>query len=151
MRTRVCLRKIASTSLIAAGVIGVTAFSKNPNRPLGDRGKIQNVNPSEQRLTIQESKSKQPQMFTWNQDTRFVERDHLWSKSKPVMADQLRPGEPVKIRYQKQNDQLVAKTVVISHANKAAASAPPRFQLSRDILNIPRLCAAVGPLTGGIE
>ena len=115
MKTRVCLRKVASTSLIAAGVIGVTAFSKNPNRPLGDRGTIQNVNTSEQLLTIQESKSKQPQMFTWNQDTRFVERDHLWSKSKP--------GEPVKIRYHKENDQLVAKTVVISHANKAAASA----------------------------
>ena len=90
-----------------------------------DRGTIQSVNASEQQLTIQESKSKQPQVFTWNQNTRFVEQDHAWSKSRPVMADHLRPGEPVKIRYQKENDQFVAKTVVISHANKAAASTNP--------------------------
>jgi hypothetical protein len=122
MNTQV-LTKIASTSLLAAGLLSVTAFSRNPDRVMADRGTIDSVNTANKVLEITEAKSKQPQTFSWNQDTRFLERDHLWNRSKPIMADQLRPGEPVRVRYQKQNAQLVAKTVVISHAKKAAASA----------------------------
>jgi hypothetical protein len=124
MKTKTRLTKIVSTSLLMVGLVGLTAFSRNPNRTLSDRGTVASVNTSENMLTITETKSHQPQVFTWNSDTRFLERgDHLWSKSKPVMADQLQPGEPVKIRYQKENDQLLAKTIVISHSNKGAAAA----------------------------
>ena len=126
MKIKIRLTKIVSTSVLAAGLMGVPAFARNPNRTLGDRGTIESVNAQEQMLMIKETKSKQPQVFSWNQDTRFVERDHLWSKSKPAMADQLRAGEPVKVRYQKENDQLVAKTIVVSPAKKAAASATQR-------------------------
>lgn len=124
MKTKTRLMKVASTSLLAIGMIGVTGASKNPNS-MEDHGTIESVNVQQQTFTIKESKSKEPQVFTWNQDTRFVEHNHAWSKSKPVMADQLQPGETVKVRYQKENDQLVAKSIVISHANKAAASATP--------------------------
>jgi hypothetical protein len=117
------LSKIASTSLLAVGLLSVTAFSRSPNRVLADRGAIATVNTENRVLTITEAKSHQPKMFSWNHDTRFLERDHLWSKSKPIVADQLRSGEPVKVRYQKQNDHLVAKSIVISHPNKATASA----------------------------
>jgi hypothetical protein len=124
MKSKTRLTKIVSTSLLAVGLLGVTAFSRNPNRTMADRGTVASVNAKESTLTITEAKSHQPQVFTWNSDTRFLERgDHLWSKSKAVMADQLQPGEPVKIRYQKENDQLLAKMIVISHPNKAAASA----------------------------
>jgi hypothetical protein len=117
------LTRIASTSLLAVGLLSVTAFSRNPDRVMADRGTIASINSDSKVLTIIEAKSHRPQMFSWNQDTRFLERDHLWNRSKPIMAEQLRSGEPVKVRYQKQNDQLVAKSVVISHAKKAAASA----------------------------
>lgn len=123
MRTKSCVTKIISTSLLAAGLVGVTAFSKNPNRMLSDRGKVVNVNTQDKTLTITEAKSHQPQMFTWNDNTRFLERDHVLSKSKAASANELKQGEPVKIRYQKENDQLVAKLIVISHTNKAAAPA----------------------------
>jgi hypothetical protein len=123
MKSRTYLTKIVWTCLLAVGLTGVTAFAKDPNRTMEDHGTVANVNTQDNTLTITEAKSHQAQMFTWNQDTRFLERDHMLGKSKTVSAEELKQGEPVKIRYQKENDQLVAKVIVISHSNKAAASA----------------------------
>jgi len=119
------LMKIASASLLASGLIGGTAFAGTPDHVLQDHGTIAGVNTENRILTITEAKSHEPRNFSWNHDTRLLERDHLWSRSKPVMADQLQPGEPVKVSYQKQNDQFLAKTIVISHKKTAAASAYP--------------------------
>ena len=123
MKAKIRFNRVLPTALVVAGLMSVTAFSRNPNRTLGESGKIQSVNVPGQTLTIKEGKSKPLQIFSWDQDTRFMERDHFWSKNKPVSADLLQQGEAVKIRYQKENDRLVARTIVITHPTKAAASA----------------------------
>jgi len=109
------LTRIASSSMLVIGLTAPAAFAKNAEHMQSDRGTISNINTDNSTLMITEAKSHQPQTFSYNHDTEFREQDHVWSKSKPVAADQLREGEHAKVRYEKQNDQLMAKSVVVSH------------------------------------
>jgi hypothetical protein len=107
--------------LVTASLMGSTAFAANPHHALLERGTIESVNAKEMKLTVTDKGSHQPEVFAWTDQTKFLERHHLFGKSKPATADDLKQGEQVRIHYEKENGLSVAKTVVITSETSAPA------------------------------
>jgi hypothetical protein len=123
MKTIIHSTKVIVATLCAASLMGAAAFASNAKRSLHERGTIDSVNAQDKTLTVKKAHSATPQVFVWNDATKFLERGHAPDKSKTVTADQLKAGEQVSIRYEKEADHLVAKVIAITSEHHAAAKA----------------------------
>ncbi len=112
--------KIALATLCAATWMGASASAANPDRLLNERATINGIDPQAKTLTVTDRKSHAAQVFVWNDSTKFLEKDHRLSKAHPVSANDLKPGERVYIRYQNEQNQMLARSVVIMPEHHAS-------------------------------
>ena len=102
-----------------AGVVGTTAFA-NPLGIQSERGRIESIDTQAKTMTVTNQHSESAQIFVWNDTTKFLEKRHPLSKSHFVTAADLKAGEEVRIHFQKENDRMVAETVVITPEHHSA-------------------------------
>jgi hypothetical protein len=123
MRKRIQPTRLLLVALCATGLAGVTARGAEFKLASHERGKIESVDTTGKTLTVAKAHSKNTEVFTWNDNTAFQQREHLLGKSLTVTATDLKPSEHVNIEYYKEGDHLVAKKITLSHENHAAGTA----------------------------
>ena len=123
MRKRLQPTKLLLVALCATGLVGVTARGAEFKLASHERGKIESVDTTAKTLTVEKAHSKDTDVFTWNENTAFQQREHLLGKPQTVTATDLKPGEHVNIEYYKEGDHLVARKITISRENHAAGTA----------------------------
>ena len=108
----------ALATLCALGLAAGAAFAKNTHpgvhlKTPRDRGAIEAIDTTAHTLVVKEANKATEQRFAWDETTKFVQQ------GKPVKAGDLKPGQQVRIFYQKRGDQLVAQQVVVLAADFA--------------------------------
>lgn len=123
MKNQIHRTNFIRTALCAASLTAATAFAANSHPALRERGTVESIDAKEMKLTIKDTQSHAAQVFAWNQQTQFIERGGHAGKPSTVAAGDLKQGDEVSIRYEKENDRLMARQVVISHEHRAPAKA----------------------------
>ena len=123
MKSSIRATKLLLAALGGAGLLGASARGAEARFASHERGKIESVDPAANTLSIQKAHSNATDVFTWNAETAFAQREHLLGKAQTVTAGDLKPGEHVNIEYYKEGDHLVARKITISHENHAAGTA----------------------------
>jgi len=113
--------KFLLATLCAAGVTGTTTLATTPHHALSEQGLIERIDMKNSQLTVKDAHKSARQVFTWNQDTQFLEREHRLGKAKTAMPAELKAGERAFIRYEKDGDHLIARKIVITREPHAAA------------------------------
>ena len=122
MKSIIYSSRVILATLCAASLMGATALAANTEHSSSERGTIASIDASAKTLTVKDRHSQTEQIFVWNDATKFLEKDHRLSKSRPATANDLKEGEYVRISYQKADNQMVAKTVVITPQHQKATA-----------------------------
>ena len=121
MKNEIQLAQCILATVCTVGLMNVPAYGAKPQQTLREQGTIENIDTQAGKLTVKHARTHAAEVFTWNQDTRFLERRHLIGKSKAVQPSDLSDGQRVDIQYEKQGDNLVARKVVVTRSHNAAA------------------------------
>jgi len=121
MKSQSHLTKVILTALCAGGLLGVTAFAAGSPRSQRERGMIESIDAKASKLTLREAHNHATQVFTWNRDTKFLQHVRLLAKPKTIEATDLKPGEQVSVFYETQGDQWLARKIVVTRDDQAAA------------------------------
>jgi nitrous oxide reductase len=120
MRKQIHPSKFLLTALCAFCLGGVSVFADNTHRLQRERGSIESIDAKDNKLTVREAHNHSTQVFSWNQDTKFLEHERLLSKPKAIAATDLKPGEHVSIFYEKEENQWLARKIVVTRDDQAA-------------------------------
>ncbi len=100
---------------VCAGTLATnTASAALPFMNHHERGTIENIDPQSNKLTVLDAHKAYTKVYSWDQDTKFVEHKKLLSRSKIIDAADVKPGEQVKVFYKNSADPTVARKVVVT-------------------------------------
>lgn len=121
MKSQSHLPKVILTALCAGGLLGATAFAADSPRSQHEQGTIESIDTKVSKLTLREAHNHATQVFTWNKDTKFLQHAKQLAKPKAIEAADLKAGEHVSVFYAKQGDQWLARKIVVTRDDQAAA------------------------------
>ena len=104
--------------LLALAVIGGNAEARPNHWLTWKQGVITSVDPQRKSLTIAENDNQAVEVFRWNKGTRLLDKATERGKNgKPIDQGALASGESVKILFQNERGERVAKRIIINSSD----------------------------------
>ncbi len=85
-----------------------------------DQGTVQSVETKSEALILKDSHLATLDL-RYDHNTRFFERNGYLERSKPITSSDLKPGEWVRVIYDREGDNLVVKTVIVMPNHKTTS------------------------------
>ena len=109
--------------LLALALIGGNAEARPNHWLTWKQGVIRSVDPQRKSLTIAENDNKAVEVFRWNSGTRLLDQATERGKSgRPIDQGALTSGKSVKILFQNERGERVAKRIVINTSDNKHGS-----------------------------
>ena len=111
--------------VLALALIGGNAQARPNHWLTWKQGVIRSVDPQRKSLTIGENANQAVEVFRWNKGTRLLDQATERDKSgRPIDQGALTSGESVKILFQNERGERVAKRIVINTSDHKPGSKP---------------------------
>jgi hypothetical protein len=105
--------------LFALALMGVEAEARPGHFLTWRQGFIKSVDPQRNVLSIAQNDNQTAEVFRWNRETHFLDQAVERHKSgRPIDQSALMSGESVKILFQSQRGEGVAKRIVINTSDR---------------------------------
>jgi hypothetical protein len=122
MKNQLRLRESILGILCVGTIAAALPVAASPLRQHTERGIVQSVDPQQSTLTVRDAPNGPDHSYTWDQNTKFVERLGLF-RSHAIGVSDVKPGEQARVVYKHQGNRSVARKIVVTGGKQHKQSA----------------------------